>query len=84
MRSPRTSKLSLPGRPATVVDQADNYTITVDIDGVVKNESTARVSPLPKPTPTSPVFSPRPVRTKKLPSRFDDYELYASFDKGEM
>ena len=84
VRSPRTSKLSLPGRPATVVDQADNYTITVDIDGVVKNESTARVSPLPKPTPTSPVFSPRPVRTKKLPSRFDDYELYASFDKGEM
>jgi hypothetical protein len=92
VRAPFKTKLGLPGRKATVIEQRDKYSVLVDIDGTRRSESTARVSPLPKSDSSnseSPLSSPlheipRPVRLKKLPPRFQDYELYCCFDKGEV
>ena len=68
------------GTKATVVDQQDKYTVTVEVDGKERQESTARVSPVPAAAADSTqdqvtTRSPRPVRLRRMPQYLDDYVL---------
>ena len=71
VKAPATTKLSAQGTPAVVVAQRDAHTVAVDIDGRMKLESTARVSPLP-PAPTSQPLR-RSQRTTRRPPYLEDY-----------
>ena len=77
IKSPTGSrKLGEAGTKATVINQRDKYTVTVEVDGQERQESTARVSPVPAaaspPTPVEPV-EPRPIRSRRMPAYLKDY-----------